>query len=143
MVCPKDLKKMLLQQARPVYWKKWAAQHEYEELQAGIWLEPALALLRKKTKEQLTEKHRHVAKKLVLEGGWVQKKLFDIGWSDESECQACHKEEGTEKAQTRPLPRMVRTQTGDPRIFQKVGAKSENLKEGAEMTKRYCHASSL
>ena len=26
-VCPKDVKKMLLQQARPVYWKKWAAKH--------------------------------------------------------------------------------------------------------------------
>ena len=24
-VCPKDVKKMLLQQARKVYWKKWAA----------------------------------------------------------------------------------------------------------------------
>ena len=32
-----------------VYWKKWAAKHEYEELKEGIWLEPALALLRKKT----------------------------------------------------------------------------------------------
>ena len=29
-VCPKDVKKMLLQQARTVYWKKWAAKHEYE-----------------------------------------------------------------------------------------------------------------
>ena len=60
-------------------------------------MEPALALLRKKTKEKWTEKHRNVARKLVLEGGWVQKKLHDIGWSDENECQACHKEEGTEK----------------------------------------------
>ena len=50
-VCPKDVKKMLLQQARAVYWEKWAAKHEYEELKEGSWLEPALALLRKKTKE--------------------------------------------------------------------------------------------
>ena len=28
-VCPKDVKKMLLQQARSVYWKKWAAKHWY------------------------------------------------------------------------------------------------------------------
>ena len=27
----------------------------------------------------------------------MQKKLYDSGWSDESDCQACHKEEGTEK----------------------------------------------
>ena len=50
-VCPKDVKTMLLQQARTVCWKKWAAKHLYEELKEGIWLEPALALLRKKTKE--------------------------------------------------------------------------------------------
>ena len=66
-VCPKDVKKMLLQQARTVYWKKWAAKHEYEESKEGIWLELALAMQRKKTKEDWTEKHRHVARKLVLE----------------------------------------------------------------------------
>ena len=54
-VCPKDVKKMLLQQARIIYWKKWAAKHESEELKEGIWLEPTLALLRKKTKEEWTE----------------------------------------------------------------------------------------
>ena len=27
----------------------------------------------------------------------MQKKLFDIDWSDDSECQACHKAEGTEQ----------------------------------------------
>ena len=51
--------------------------------------------------EEWTEKHRNVARKLVPEGGWVQQRLFDIGWSDASQCQACryacHKEEGTEK----------------------------------------------
>ena len=75
-VCPKDVKNMLVQQARTVYWKKWAAKHENEELKEGIWLEPALALQRKKTKEDSTEKHRHVSTNLVLEGGWVQKKLL-------------------------------------------------------------------
>ena len=33
-----------------MYWKKWAAKHEYEELKEGAWLEPGLALLRKKVK---------------------------------------------------------------------------------------------
>ena len=51
-VCPKDVTKMLLKQARSTYWKKWAAKHEYEELKEGFWLEPALALLRKKTKKE-------------------------------------------------------------------------------------------
>ena len=65
-----------MNQARSTYWRMWAAKHEYEELKEGIWLEPALALLRRKTKGELTDKHRHVAIKLVLEGGWVQKSLF-------------------------------------------------------------------
>ena len=77
-VCPKDVKKMLLKQARSAYWKKCAAKHECEELKQGLWLEPALALLPKTTKEEWTEQHRNVARKLFLEGGWVQKRLFDI-----------------------------------------------------------------
>ena len=83
-VCPKDVKQMLMKQARSSFWRKWAAKDEYEELKEGIWLEPALALLRRKTTDEWTDKHRHVARKLVLEGGWVQKRLFDIGWSNES-----------------------------------------------------------
>ena len=47
-VCPKDVKKMLVQRARSVYWKKRAAKHEHEELKEGAWLEPGLALLRQK-----------------------------------------------------------------------------------------------
>ena len=50
LVCPKDVKKMLVQTARSVYWKKWAAMLEYEEFKEGAWLEPGLALLRKKVK---------------------------------------------------------------------------------------------
>ena len=75
-VCPKDVKKML---------------------SAGIsGQQSTLAMLRKKTKKDWTAKHRNVARKLVLEEGWVQKKLFDIGWSDASESEACHKEEGSD-----------------------------------------------
>ena len=71
-----------VQQARLVRWKKWAAKHEYEEVKEDIWLEPALALLRKKTKENWSERHRNVVSKLVWEGGWVQK-LFHLGWTNE------------------------------------------------------------
>ena len=128
-VCPKDVKKMLLQQARTVYWKKWAAKHEYEELKEGIWLEPALALLRKKTKEEWTEKHRNVARKLVLEGGWVQQRLFDIGWSDESECQACHKEKGTEKHRLYHCPEWHEIRRGIPEAFRKWEQKAKTSKK--------------
>ena len=32
-----------------------------------------------------------------MEGGWTQKRLFDIAWLDVSQCQACQLEEGTER----------------------------------------------
>ena len=91
-VCPRDVKKMLVQRARSVYWKKWAAKHEYEELKEGVWNEQAPALLCKKVREERTVTYRNVARKIFLEGGRTQKRLFDIGWSDESQCQVCHME---------------------------------------------------
>ena len=94
---PQDVKKMLLKQARMVYWKRWAAKHEYEELKGGVWLELIQAMLRRTTNEFWTEEHRHVARKLVVEGGWMQKRLYDIDWSDEKKCGGSYKEEGTEK----------------------------------------------
>ena len=63
VICPQDVKNMLLKHARMVCWKKWATKHEYEELKEGIRLELALALLREKTKEGWTEKHRNVARR--------------------------------------------------------------------------------
>ena len=54
-VCPQDVKHMLLQRAGTDYWKKWAAKHEIEELREGVWLELAVALLRKKTKGDWTK----------------------------------------------------------------------------------------
>ena len=62
-VCPKDVKKMLLQWARTVHWKKWAAKHEIEELKEGVYtgLNHVVRVSnhRKKLKN---EKHRNVAK---------------------------------------------------------------------------------
>ena len=76
---------MLLKQARTVCWKKWAAKHVCEELKGGAWLEPIQAVLWRETNEAWTDMHRNVTRKLVVEGGWVQKRLYDISWSDEKE----------------------------------------------------------
>ena len=70
-ICPQDVKNMLQEQARKVFWWKWAAKHECEELEEG------------KANEERTDKHRTVTKKLAVKRGWVQKGLHDIGWSDE------------------------------------------------------------
>ena len=61
-VCPRDVRKMLVQRARSVHWKKCAAKHEYEELKDGAWIHLALLILRKKAKGVWTENHRNVAR---------------------------------------------------------------------------------
>ena len=86
-------------------------------------------MLRKKTREGLSEKHRNVARKLVLEGGWVQKKLFDIGRSDESECQACHKAEGTEKHRFYHCAEWNKNRRTIPEAFSKWEQKARTSKE--------------
>ena len=48
VVCPQDVKKMLLKQARTTCWKKWASIHECEELK-GVWLDAVEALSQRKT----------------------------------------------------------------------------------------------
>ena len=134
-VCPKDVKKMLVQQARSVHWKKWAAKHEYEELKEGIWLEPALALLCKKTKEEWTEKTSNCCEEDIYGRRLGAEKTLRH-WLVGCKYMPSLPPKGRQRtAQTPPLPRMVRSTTGDSRSLQKVGAKSENLKEGVEVAK--------
>ena len=136
-VCPKDIRKVLVQRARSLFWKKWAARHECEELKEGAWLEPGLALLRKKVRDNWTEKHRNVARKIFLEGGWTQTKPFDIGRSDVNQCHASKREEGTEMDRLYHCPEWYEVRREIPRGLQKVGAKGKNLKE-VEVAKKYC-----
>ena len=136
-----EAKKMLVQQARSVRWKKWAAKHEYEELKEGVWLEPAQALLGKKRWKNGLTNIEMLRGNYVWKEGWVQKGLFDIGRSDESKCQACHKVEGTEKHRLYHCPEWYDVRRGIPDACRKMGAKSENLK-GVEIAKRFCNAPS-
>ena len=43
---------------------------------------------RRKTNGSRTDKHFNVVEILVVEGAWVQKRMCDIGWSDETKCPA-------------------------------------------------------
>ena len=108
-VCPKDVRKMLVQRAR-----------SEEELKEGTWLEPGLALLRKKVKENWAEKHRDAARKIFLEGGWTQKRLFDSGWSDVSQCQACQLEESKERHRLHHCPEWYKVRREIPQAFRKL-----------------------
>ena len=103
-VRPRDGKKMLVQRARSVFWKKWAATHEQEELKEGAWIDPALVLLRKKAKG-----------------------LFDIGWSDTS--HACQMEEGTVKHRLCHCPVRHAVRRDIPESFRKWERKAETSKK--------------
>ena len=93
------------------------------------WAEPALALLRKKRKGEWTEKHRNVARKLLLEGGWVQRRLFDFGWTDMSQCQACQMEEGTEKQRLFHCPEWYEVRREIPKPFRNWEQKAKTSKK--------------
>ena len=95
----------------------------------GAWIDPALVLLRKKAKGVCTETHRNVARKIFLEGGWTQKILFDIGWSDMSQCQACQMEEGTEKHRLNHSPKWHAGRRDIPESFRKWEQKAKTSKK--------------
>ena len=107
-VCPKDVKQMLVQRARSVYWKKWSAEHEQEELKEGVWIDPAPVLLRKKAKGVCGLRGIVMwTRKIFLQGGWTQKRQFDNGCSDVSQCQAFQMDGRHREGQALPLSRMA------------------------------------
>ena len=59
----------------------------------------------------------------------MQKKLYDIGWPDESECQACHKEEGAEKDRLYHCPEWNEFGREIPEAFRRWERKARTSKE--------------
>ena len=51
-------------------------------------------MLRKRSNDLWTDKRRNVMRKLVVEEEWVQKRLYDLGWSEENKCTGFTKEDG-------------------------------------------------
>ena len=59
----------------------------------------------------------------------MQKRLFDVGWSDESKCQACCMEEGTEKHRLYHSPEWYEVRREIPKVFRKLEQKARTSKE--------------
>ena len=70
-----------------------------------------------------------VAMKIFLEGGWTQKRLFDVYSSDISQCQACQKEEGTEKHRLYHCPEWFEVRREIPEAFRKWEQKARMSKK--------------
>ena len=70
-----------------------------------------------------------MARKLFLEGGWTQKRLCDIDWSDTSQSQACKKEEGTEKHRLYHCPEWPEDRQEIPEEFRKLEQKTRTSRK--------------
>ena len=68
--------------------------------------------------------------------GWVQQRLFDIGWSDESECQAC-------RNRLHHCSEWYEVRREIPEAFRKWEQKAKNFNEGVKVAKKYCDETSL
>ena len=80
--------------------------HSFPEFSADITIHRGLAGASPrhvvKENQRLVDMHRNVLMKLVVDGGCLQKRMHDIGWSDEKWCRLCAKggnqiREGLEK----------------------------------------------
>ena len=123
-------------------WENWAAKHEDEEMKAGVWMEPVQAVLRRKTTEAWTEKHQHVTKKLFVEGGWVQKRLYDTCWSGEKKCRGCNHEEGTGKHRLYHCPSWRSQKKFDPRRAGKWDRRPQPRRKIGSGAKSTCQCAS-
>ena len=59
----------------------------------------------------------------------MQKKLFDVDWSDESNCQTCYKEEGTEEHRLYHCPEWYEVRREIPEAFRKWEQKARTSKK--------------
>ena len=84
-VCPQDVKKMLNRQAKDVAVKRRATKHGYQELKDRVWVEPLNAVVERS--QRWTTQHVNVARKLIVEGGWKQKRWYDMGLSEGKVCE--------------------------------------------------------
>ena len=103
---------MLLKQARMVYWKTWAAKHECKELE-GRSLAGADPGFAAKENQCTVDRQAPQCDVEVVEGGWVQKRMYDIFWSDVEKCRGCTKGQGTEKRRLYQLSVLEASQTPD------------------------------
>ena len=93
------------------------------------------AILRRKTDETWTDKHRNVMRKLVVEGGWVQKRLCDIGWSEKRNVEVVTKKRLPRSTDYTSAGLGMRSEVRSQRN-KEMGAESQNIKEGMEVAKR-------
>ena len=114
---------------RPVQfnWKKWAAKHE-NELKEGAWLEPGLALVRKKEKGDWTEKASQCGQEDLFGTRLDAKKIIRCWMVGHQSVSSLSEGGRHRKAQALPLSRMARSEARYSGSFQEMGAKGGRKK---------------
>ena len=106
-----------------MYWKKWAAKHEYEELKEGAWLEPGLALFAKESEEELDRKASQCGQEDLFERRLDEKKAFRYWMGGCQSVSSLPDRERHREAQALPLSRMARSEARYSRGRHEVGNK--------------------
>ena len=111
-VCPRDVEKTLVQIARSVYWKKWAAKCEHEELKEEHGLsQPSLSCER--SEGGVDRQAAQCGQKTIPGMRMGAKETLRYRLVG---CQACREEEGTE---------MFRLYREIPDVFRKSESKKQ------------------
>ena len=71
------------------------------------------------------------------EEGWVQRRMYDVGLSDEKKCRGLDKEDGTEKPRLCHCPSWRRVRDQIPEGLRKMGTEGRNVEGGLEMARRH------
>ena len=86
--------------------------------------------------------NRKVARQLLLEGDWVQQRLFIVGWSNESDCQVTKKK--TQKSRGSTIVHNGKGSEGRPQRLSESGSKKQGLQRksgtGKEVSSRILSA---
>ena len=85
----------------------------------------------KEVQQNVTDKHRNVMRKLVVEAGWLQRRMYDTGWSDVEKSRGCTREESTEKHR---LSVMEGSLKPDPRRTGKMEQRTKTSEEEGGIT---------
>ena len=129
VVCPQDVKKMLLRQARTV--RKWAAKHERGE----FGLEPIQAMLRRSMNEEWTDETRNVMRKLVVERELGAEKMFRYRLVGRKDVKDAAKKKA-QRSTFGTAARAGRKSEARSQIVEGTGAKNKKIKERLEVAKR-------
>ena len=139
---PKDVKEMLVQRARSVYWKKWAAKHEHEELNEGSVARTSSGSLAKESEGWIGPKSIVMWPERFSWKEDGRKRDFSIlAGRGVSQCLACRMEKGTEKHRLYHCSEWHEIRQKIPEASRKWEQKAEN-EERVEVAKRYRRAPS-